>query len=342
MNDVLYDLAATTGNDHWASVGDRFTKKAFFNPLALGRDELKGLHVNTHIPQVIGAARRYEISSDNRFREVANYFWYEVVTARTYVTGGTSNGEGWLAQPHQLAAELKRSTDTTECCCAYNMMKLTRHLYSWTGDPRYFDYYERTVFNHRLGTILPEKGYTQYYLSADPRSLEDVRQRKTNRSGAAREPESRNIPSSTTVFTGTLARTACSSTCCIASELDWRQKGIKIRQETAYPEQQSTTLHITAARPTEFRICASASRGGWKVERLPGEDQRPVARGVRIARQLSHHRPRSGRAATAIEMELPDEVEDRSRCPTIRVCARSSTARSCWLGISAPRASRRI
>ena len=83
MNEVLYNLAAATGDDHWAKVGDRFTKKLFFNPLALRRDELRGLHVNTHIPQVIGAARRYEISGDMRFHDVADYFWYEVVSARS-------------------------------------------------------------------------------------------------------------------------------------------------------------------------------------------------------------------------------------------------------------------
>ncbi|HTS64627.1 MAG TPA: beta-L-arabinofuranosidase domain-containing protein, partial [Candidatus Acidoferrales bacterium] len=145
MNDILYKLAAATGNDRWAAAGDRFTKKRFFNPLALRRDELTGLHVNTHIPQVIGAAQRYEISGDMRFHDVADYFWYEVATARSYVTEGTSNGEGWLAQPRMLASELKRSVATAECCCSYNMLKLTRHLYGWKGDPGYFDYYERAL-----------------------------------------------------------------------------------------------------------------------------------------------------------------------------------------------------
>lgn len=41
--------------------------------LALRRDELRGLHANTHIPQAIAAARRYEISGDTRFRDVADF-----------------------------------------------------------------------------------------------------------------------------------------------------------------------------------------------------------------------------------------------------------------------------
>ena len=52
--------------------GDRFTKKSFFNPLAMRRDELRGLHSNTHIPQVLAAARRYEISGDARFQDVSH------------------------------------------------------------------------------------------------------------------------------------------------------------------------------------------------------------------------------------------------------------------------------
>jgi len=36
-----------------------------FGPLAQGLDQLKGLHANTLIPKIIGAARRYELTSDN-------------------------------------------------------------------------------------------------------------------------------------------------------------------------------------------------------------------------------------------------------------------------------------
>ena len=72
--ETLYRLAAATNNDRWAKVGDRFQKKSFLNPLAARRDELRGLHVNTHIPQVIAAARRYDISGDMRFHDVADLF----------------------------------------------------------------------------------------------------------------------------------------------------------------------------------------------------------------------------------------------------------------------------
>jgi DUF1680 family protein len=271
MNDVLYKLTAATGNDRWAAAGDRFTKKHFFNPLAMRRDELTGLHVNTHIPQVIGAAKRYEISGDMRFHDVADYFWYEVVTARSYVTEGTSNGEGWLAQPRWLAAELKRSVATAECCCSYNMLKLTRHLYGWKGEPGYFDYYERALFNHRLGTIEPKTGHTQYYLSLTPGAWKTFNYEDKSFwccTGSGVEEYSKLNDS---IYwrdeDGVLVNLF------IPSELNWEEKGLKLRQETKFPEQESTTLTVTAARPAalamKLRIPAWTRGAAVKVNGRP-------------------------------------------------------------------------
>jgi uncharacterized protein len=252
MAESLYNLAAATNDDRWAMVGDRFQKKIFINPLASHRDELRGLHVNTHVPQVIAAARRFEISGDPRFREVAGYFFHEVTTARTYVTGGTSNGESWLAPPNMLAAELAKSINTQGCCCVYNMLKLARHVYSWDPHPKYFDYYERLLLNHRIGTIRPKVGHTQYYMSLTPGAWKTFNTEdqsfwcctgsgveeysKLNNSIYWRDSEGLYV----NLF--------------VPSELDWKEKSFKLRQETKYPESPATTLTVTAARPEALAI----------------------------------------------------------------------------------------
>ena len=52
----------------------------------------------------------------------------------------------------------------------------------------------------------------------------------------------------------------------IPSELDWAEKGIRIRQETKFPEEQKTTLVVHSARPVQFalnvRIPYWVARGG--------------------------------------------------------------------------------
>lgn len=252
MNEVLYNLSAVTGDARWAKAGDRFTKKRFFNPLALRRDELRGLHANTHIPQVIGAARRYELTGDVRFHDVADYFWYEVSGARAYATGGTSNGEGWLTQPRHLAEELKQDVATAECCCVYNMLKLTRHLYEWSGDPRYFDYYERVLFNHRLGTIHPKTGATMYYLSHTPGAWKTFGTENdsfwcctgTGVEEYSKLGDSIYFHDADGVYVNLF----------IASELNWREKNFSLRQKTNFPEESGTTLLIGAARPTQLTL----------------------------------------------------------------------------------------
>src|ERR1051326_8023169 len=59
MGEVLANLAAITGQRNYLGTVRRFEKASFYDPLAERRDQLKGLHVNTHIPQVIAAARMY-------------------------------------------------------------------------------------------------------------------------------------------------------------------------------------------------------------------------------------------------------------------------------------------
>lgn len=265
--ETLYSLAAITNDGRWAKAGDRFQKKVFINPLALRKDELRGLHVNTHVPQVIAAARRYEISGDMRFHDVADYFWYEVVSARSYVTTGTSNGESWQVEPRRLAAELPRSVSTQECCCSYNMLKLTRHLYSWTADPRYFDYYERSLLNMRLGTIDPDTGATEYYLSLTPGAWKTFNTEFGSFwccTGSGVEEYSKLNDSiywrdADGIYVNLF----------IASELNWAEKGIRLKQETTFPTKSGTTLVVTAQKPTQMamriRIPEWANGGTVKI-----------------------------------------------------------------------------
>ncbi len=252
MNEALYNLAAITSSNRYATVGDRFTKQRFFNPLALRRDQLRGLHTNTHIPQVIGAARRYELSSEMRFHDVADAFWHQVVDTRTYVSGGTSDNEGWLTDPNHLAQELSLRRETNECCCAYNMMKLARKLYTWTADPRIFDYYERNLYNHRLGTIELASGHTQYFLALGAGSWRTFGTEENsfwccNGTGVeefSKLADSIYFHDENAVYVNLF----------IPSELDWKERGVRIRQTNSFPAEPRTSFEILADTPKQFAL----------------------------------------------------------------------------------------
>ena len=137
MGETLYNLTALTGDARFAQDGrpvyqEPFRQSAGPSPRRTARTACQHPHSAGHC----GSAAGTRSADDQRFRDVAEYFWQAVVGTARYVTGGTSNNEGWLVGPNQLAAELKLGDATNECCCSYNMLKLTRTLYEWTGDPR--------------------------------------------------------------------------------------------------------------------------------------------------------------------------------------------------------------
>ena len=250
MGEVLSNLYAVTGKEDYLEVAQRFDKKAFFDPLAAHRDELKGLHVNTHIPQVIAAARYYELTGERKYRDIADYFWNEVVSERSYCTGGTSNGESWNTDPGKLSTEL--GPDTTECCCAYNMMKLTRHLFGWSPEARFMDYYERALFNHRLGTINPEDGGMMYYLPLGSGYWKTFGKpfdafwccTGTGSEEYAKLADTIYFHDDDSLYVNLY----------IDSQLDWPEKGIGVKQQTRFPEEQGTTLTITGKHPMQLSI----------------------------------------------------------------------------------------
>jgi hypothetical protein len=303
MNEVLYNLAAVTNDDHYAAVGDRFTKQRFFNPLALRRDQLRGLHANTHIPQVIGAARRYEISGDPRFHDVADVFWDTIVASRTYATGGTSNNEGWLVEPGHLAQELSRGIATNECCCVYNMMKLTRSLYSWNGDAPYFDYYERVLYNHRLGTVSTQNGETQYYLGAAPGSWRTFATEYDSFwccNGTGVEEYSKLNDS---IYFHDADGIVVNLF--IPSELNWADRGIRLRQTNNFPSILATQLELQAVAPSKFavRIRVPGWVAGFPVVKVNGTEAEVSAAPGSYVSIL-----RTWNSGDHVEIEFPAQV----------------------------------
>jgi DUF1680 family protein len=265
MNEVLYNLSAATGQESYRRLAHRFDHERIFGPLADGRDELKGLHVNTTIPKIIGAARRYELTGEARYRRVAEYFWREVTGRRAYCTGGTSNGESWNADPGVLSTEV--SGYTQEDCTTYNMLKLTRHVFGWTADPACADYYERALLNGILGSQHPADGQKLYYVSLAPglwklfgTPLNDYWCcTGTMSEQFAKLGDSIYFHDDDGVFVNLF----------VASELDWSERGIRLVQDTRFPEESTVTLTVRAPRPVaaalRIRVPYWAGRRGSAV-----------------------------------------------------------------------------
>jgi hypothetical protein len=249
MNEVLVNLAAVTQKDQYLDAAHLFEQPGFLDPLAERRDELQGLHANTHVPKIIGAARIYEVTGDRRYRQIAEYFLEEVLTARNYVIGNTSLDEHWKTPPGQLKGSL--GWTNAECCVAYNLMKLQRLVFGWTADARWMDAYERALFNCRLGTQNAQ-GLKQYFFPLAAgywRAYNSPEESFWCCTGTGVEEFAK--------FADTIYFHRGSDIYVnqfIPSTLDWKDEGLVLEQVTQFPREQGTTLKIKSSRPASRTI----------------------------------------------------------------------------------------
>lgn len=160
LTESYAELYKRTGNRRWLNLSERMRHHSIVNPLQAGRDELAGKHANTQIPKIVGEARLHELTGNADRAKVAQFFWATVTRDHSYVIGGNSDHEHF-GLPRQLAQRLDQQT--CEACNSYNMLRLTRHLYSWNGDASYFDFYERAHLNHIMSQQDPKTGMFTYF-----------------------------------------------------------------------------------------------------------------------------------------------------------------------------------
>lgn len=167
MLEAWADLYEATGEDMHRRLMMRYVRWRLFDALLAREDVLTNKHANTQIPEILGAARVYEVTGDERFRRIVEEFWNCAVTRRGYVvTGAGDDGELWMP-PGGMASRLGTGQ---EHCCNYNMMRLAHVLLRWTGDSTYADYWERRFVNGVLAHQHDETGMVSYFLGVGPGS----------------------------------------------------------------------------------------------------------------------------------------------------------------------------
>ena len=250
MNEFLCNLYAVTGNRDFFALAHRFDHPRLFDPLAEGRDELKGQHANTQLAKLIGAARRYELTGEERYRRIVEFFWQQVALHRSYCTGGTSNGQRWRTDPGLLASEL--SATTQECCCTYNMLKLTRHLFTWSPEARYADFYERAFLNGIIGTMNPADGMTAFYVPLESGYWKLFSLpfdsfwccTGTGVESFAKLADSIYFHDDSGVYVNLF----------VPARLHWPEKGVFIRQETRFPDEDRINFEFQCEQPVALAL----------------------------------------------------------------------------------------
>ena len=162
MLEIWATLYQVTGQNKYLELANGYSKPGIFNDLLEGRDALTNCHANACIPWAHGAAKLYEVTGDEKWRNIVEAFWKSAVTDRgAFCTGGQNAGEYWIP-PFKLGHFLNERNQ--EFCTVYNMIRLASYLYQWTGDTTYTDYIELNLYNGVLAQQNMWTGMPTYFL----------------------------------------------------------------------------------------------------------------------------------------------------------------------------------
>ena len=249
VNESFYNLYAITGDERHRWLAQFFYHNEVIDPLKELRDDLGTKHTNTFIPKVIAEARNYELTEDENSRKLSDFFWHTMIDHHTFAPGCSSDKEHYF-DPARFSKHV--SGYTGETCCTYNMLELSRHLFCWTADAAIADYYERALYNHILGQQDPQTGMVTYFLPLLSGSHK-VYSTKENSfwccvgsgfENHAKYGEAIYYHNDKGIYVNLF----------IPSVVNWREKGLTLRQETDFPAEETTVLTIRAQNPVETTV----------------------------------------------------------------------------------------
>lgn len=172
MLEIWADLLEITGDGKYRTLLKRYYRGRLFEPLLEGKDVLTNMHANTTIPEIMGCARTYEVTGEEKWLDIVKSYWKCAVTDRGYfVTGGQTQGEIWTPK---MKLKARLGDKNQEHCTVYNMIRLAEFLFRQTGDPAYMHYIEYNVQNGIFAqTYGPNDSLLTYFLPMKAGSKKD-------------------------------------------------------------------------------------------------------------------------------------------------------------------------
>ena len=270
MNEVLADAYAMTQEPKYLQVAMRFSHRKLLTPMSQRQDCLDNMHANTQVPKVVGFERISELANLSHYHEAAKFFWDIVTGERSLAFGGNSRREHFPSK--EACMDFINDIDGPETCNTNNMLKLTEDMHRRNPEARYADYYELATFNHILSSQHPEHGGYVYFTPARPRHYRNYS--APNEAmwccvGTGMENHSKYGQ-----FIYTHVGNALYVNLFVASELNWREKGLTLHQETEFPYAETSRITITNGKgqfPILVRYPGWVKPGSFSVK-VNGQD----------------------------------------------------------------------
>ncbi len=250
INESYIDAYKLSGDKKYLQWANMLNDEDMWVPLSQGKDVLNGWHANTQIPKFTGFENIYQYTSDQKYTDAARFFWSTVVSKHTWSIGGNSTGEHFFTTSE--FTERLPLIGGPESCNSVNMLRLTEVLYKDYAEPEKIDYYEKVLFNHILSNYDPDSAMCVYYTSMRPGHYKVYGTKYHSFwccTGTGMES-----PSKFGQMIFAYDESSLYVNLFLPSELNWKDKKVRITQKTSFPDIESSTIVITTEQPVKFNL----------------------------------------------------------------------------------------
>lgn len=273
LNEVFADLFTIKGDSAYLAMAKKMSHRFILNPLINQQDSLTGLHANTQIPKVVGFLKVGLLSGDSSWIKASEFFWKTVTHNRTVAFGGNSVREHF--NPVDDFSSMIESEQGPETCNTHNMLRLTKGLWEISGLSSYMDFYERALYNHILSSQHPNGGFV-YFTPLRPMHYRVYSQPHQGMWCCVGSGMENHAKYGELIYAHRGDDVIVNLF--IASELDWSENGIQIKQTTQFPLEEESTLSLKLSKSKKFSVLVRVPEwvAGDKLL-IKINDQEPVA-----------------------------------------------------------------
>ena len=272
----LYRAYLATGDTLFREFADIWRYEHFWQQFAETSEPAVVLpvHAYSHLNTFSSAAMVYAVTGDQRYLRICINAHDFFLGTQCYATGGFGPDERLMPPDGSLGRSLELYAGHAEIPCGtWAATKLCRYLIGFTGEARFGDWIETMLYN-AIGAALPTEpdGKTFYY--GDYRISSGIKQYYWH-----------EWPCCSGTYLQTVAdyhniiyfrdETGLFVNLFVPSEVRWSLQGqaVSFRQQTDYPEAETTTLTFDSLRPTpltlRFRVPGWSNGASAELNGIP-------------------------------------------------------------------------
>jgi DUF1680 family protein len=253
----LYRAYLISGNQSLKEFADVWLYEEYWNKFAETSEptEVLTVHAYSHVNSFSSAAMAYAVTGDERYLRICINAYDFLQRTQCYATGGFGPDERLMPPDGRLGRSLELYAGHAEIPCGtWAAFKLSRYLLTFTGEARFGDWIETLLYNG-MGAALPTQpdGHTFYY--GDYRLSGGIKQFYWHEWPCCSGTYWQAVSDYHNIIYFRDAR-GLYVNLFVPSEVMWIQDRhqVLLRQETKYPEEETTSFCLEMKRPVRFAL----------------------------------------------------------------------------------------